>query len=206
MSVPLRRFLLVPFALLGVLVLPRAAHAGPIVASASDCDEQVLTQPFRPWLDGSSYYLLDGGSFADGAGSWALGAGASVAPDGEPYDVTGDGGSGSLRLGADGTATSPATCVGIGHPTMRFFVRNRGFLLGHLRVAVRFEDALGGVHALPVAELLGGANWTPTLPLPVVANLLALLPGEHTAIQLRFTAEGGSWDVDDVHVDPYRKG
>ena len=42
--------------------------------------------------------------------------------------------------------------------------------------------------------------------MPVVANLLALLPGARTPIAVRFTAEGGSWLVDDVYVDPYSKG
>jgi hypothetical protein len=47
-------------------------------------------------------------------------------------------------------------------------------------------------------------SWTPTPIFPIIANLLTLLPGEHTAVAFRFTPEGtGSWRIDDVYVDPY---
>jgi hypothetical protein len=37
--------------------------------------------------------------------------------------------------------------------------------------------------------------------------LLPLLPGEHTPIQLRFTAIGtADWVIDDVYVDPRLRG
>ena len=39
----------------------------------------------------------------------------------------------------------------------------------------------------------------------VVANLLPLLPGEHTPVAFRFTALGGDWSIDDVYVDPYSR-
>jgi hypothetical protein len=207
MSVPVRRsLLLVPLVLLSVLALPRPAHAGILVSSVGSCDDQTLSRPFLPWLDLSSYYLAGDGSFVQGGRGWELAGGAHAVATGEPYDVAGDGSQGALSLGSAGSATSPSTCVGILHPTARFFVRNTGNLLGHLRVDVRFEDATGAVRQLTIAQLLGGARWSPTLPLPIVASLLPLLPGERTPIQLRFTAVGGSWDVDDVYVDPYRKG
>jgi hypothetical protein len=39
----------------------------------------------------------------------------------------------------------------------------------------------------------------------ILANLLPLLPGEHTPVAFRFTAVGGDWSVDDVWVDPYSR-
>jgi hypothetical protein len=198
--------LLASFALLALLVLPRPAHAGVLVAGATDCEDQALARPFLPWLDPASYFLVPDGSFEAGARDWALEDGAAVVAGGEPHDVSHSGALAALRLGGAGSATSPAVCVGLEHPTARLFARNTGSLLGTLRVDVKFEDAAGGVHALPVALLLGGRQWAPTLPLPLIANLLPLLPGSHTAIALRFTAQGGDWEIDDVHVDPYRKG
>jgi len=39
-----------------------------------------------------------------------------------------------------------------------------------------------------------------------VANLLPLLPNGHTPVAFRFTPiRGGSWSIDDVHVDPYQR-
>ena len=37
----------------------------------------------------------------------------------------------------------------------------------------------------------------------MVANLLPLLPGEHTPVRFRITSVGtGTWSVDDFYVDP----
>jgi len=79
--------------------------------------------------------------------------------------------------------------------------------LSPLSVEVLYEDAAGGVHSIPIGEaLLGHSSWAPTLPLPVVANLLPLLPGEHTPIAFRFSAgDGATWKLDEINVDPYRK-
>jgi hypothetical protein len=123
----------------------------------------------------------------------------------EPFFVHGAGERSALALPSGSSATSPSMCVGILHPTMRFFARNRGSLLSTLRVEVLFEDASGRIHALPIGLVLGDNKWHPTLPFPVVANLLALLPGEHTAVAFRFvpTGLGASWVIDDVYVDPY---
>ena len=49
------------------LAAPATAQAGPLVASAPNCDEQELSQPFLSWLDPASYTLDNGGSFESGA-------------------------------------------------------------------------------------------------------------------------------------------
>jgi hypothetical protein len=72
-----------------------------------------------------------------------------------------------------------------------------------LAVEVLFEDNAGNVHSLPIGVVTPGSRWSPTLPLPVLANLLPLLPNDRTAVRFRLTAIGGStWQVDDVYVDP----
>ena len=181
------------------------AQAGVLVSSASACDDTSSSQVFLPWVDVANYFLAPGGDFESGAAGWTLTGGAAVVSGNEPWNVTG-GGSSSLRLPAGSSATSPAICVGIEHPTIRFFEKSSGATLGsNLRVEVLFEDAWGNVHALTIGrETRGG--WEVTPAFVVVANLLALLPGEHTAVAFRFTPEWtGSWQIDDVHVDPYGK-
>jgi hypothetical protein len=55
---------------------------------------------------------------------------------------------------------------------------------------------------LPIGADLGGA-WHPSLPALVVANLLPLLPPDMTAVRFKFAPQlGGSWQIDDVYVDP----
>ena len=205
--------LLRPFAVLSALVgalalgAAPAADAGLLVATAPDCSSQVLTQPFLPWADPASYLLAPDGNFEAGGSGWSL-SGAAIAADNEPFYVRSAGDVASLGLAPGASATSPSMCVGILHPTLRFFARRDGSASSTLRVDVLYRDATGLGRSLTIGRVLGDDRWSPTLPMPVVANLLALLPGERTAVAFRFTAEGAeaAWRIDDVYVDPYSKG
>jgi len=186
-----------------------SANAGLLVSSALSCDDQSLSKPFTPWLDFAHYTPVAGGDFESSAAGWSLSGGASVANGNEPFQVSGPGDASSLAIPSGGSATSPTICVGIEHPTVRFFAkRNSGGLLGlsTLRVDVLFDNELGHTSSLPIGVVTGSSNWLPTLPMTVVANLLALLPGEHTPVAFRFTPMlGGHWSIDDVQVDPYMR-
>jgi hypothetical protein len=193
------------FASLAALaVLAPVASAGPLVASAPDCSSGG-DQVFAPWLDPSNYTIDQGGAFEDGAGGWSLGN-SSIVSGNESYSVHGAGESHSLGIPAGGSATSATACVGLENPSIRFFARSSGSgLFSSLRVEVLFEDAAGNVHSLPIGAVGAGGTWHPSTQMPVVVNLLPLLPGAHTPVQFRFTPMGGaSWQIDDVYVDPYR--
>jgi hypothetical protein len=188
----------------GVLALPATAVAGPLVADAPSCAAQTLSQPFLPWADVAWYTLDPGGSFESGSPSWALGEGAAVVDGNEPFLVTSANDTKSLSLPAGSSATSRALCVGIEHPDLRFFARG-GNPSAALNVEVLFEDSLGNVRAATIGAVPGGSDWIPTVPMPLVVNLLPLLPGNHTAVAFRFSSSGGDFQIDDVYVDPYRK-
>ena len=184
-------------------IAPAAARAGVLVASAGSCEQSEVSRPFLPWADIANYVPAPGGACEGGAPGWTL-AGAAVVAGNEPWKVRNAADAESLSIRAAGSATSAAMCVGIEHPTLRFFAKG-GDPLDVLRVEVLFEDALGGVHAAPIGAVPAG-SWRPTAPFPVVVNLLPLLPGEHTAVAFRFTAVGtGAWAIDDVYVDPYAR-
>lgn len=184
-----------------------AASAGVLVASAPSCDSQSLSKTFMPWLDIADYTALSGGDFENGAAGWWTNGAASVAGDNESFHVGAAGDSKSLALNANSSVTSPAICVGIEHPTLRFFAKRRttGLLaaLSTMRVDALIELADGTVLPVPIGVVTGYSNWQPTLPMAIVGNLLPLLPGERTAIAFRFTAQSGDWSIDDVWVDPY---
>lgn len=180
------------------------AKAGPLVASAPNCSNQDVTQPFLPWLDPSEYIEARGGAFEDGAAGWSLSGGAGVGAGNESFYVRDADDAGSLALPNGSSATSATECVGLEHPTLRFFAKNSGSPLGTLRVKVNFEDALGNVHSLQIGVVGGAGGWEASAPMPVVANLLPLLPGEHTPVSFEFTPQGGNWTIDDVYVDPKR--
>ena len=196
----------VSIALAALSVGAVSANAGVLVSSAPSCDGQPLFTPFVPWLDYASYTPLSGGSFESSAAGWSLNGGAAVGNGSESFNVTGGGGS-SLTIPFGGSATSPTICVGIEHPTIRFFAkRNSGGGLGAttLRVDVLFENNLGLVSSLPIGAVLPTSSWQPTLPMTVLASLLPLVPGDHTPVQFRFTPLlGGNWSIDDIFVDPY---
>src|SRR3954464_14930486 len=213
----MKRFGRARIALLGVLpgaalftAVP-AANAGLLVQSAPSCDNGAGSQVFAQFGDDNHYFLAPGGDFESGADGWTDN-GASVVGDQEPWEVGGDG-LHALNIPAGRTVTSPTICVGIEHPSMRFFAHHSGGgLLGGLStlvVTARVETSLGLVLPVPVGtitNLTNGVKWNKTPVQIVLASLLPLLPGEHTPIQFTFTALGTSdWVIDDVYVDPHAR-
>jgi hypothetical protein len=110
-------------------------------------------------------------------------------------------------LPAGSSATTGTMCVGVGHPTLRFFAkRTSGTLLNPLIVEVQFEALGGALNSLPIGVVLAGGQWQPTLPSLVVANLLPLLPDAKTPVRFKFTPRGrANWQIDDVYVDPWAR-
>jgi hypothetical protein len=184
------------------------ARAGLLVKTTTSCDSQPLERPFTRWLDPLSYTHVPNGGLEAGAGDWTLSK-AFVVTGNETFKVHGAGDSKALQLPEGSTATTRAMCVGVGHLVARFFAKSKGttlLSLSRLDVEVLFEDAGGNVRSLPIGAALPSTRWAPTLPLPVIANLLPLLPGARTPVAFRFTPRGkGSWTIDDVYVDPHRR-
>jgi hypothetical protein len=182
---------------------PASAQAGLLVASAPDCSSSDTSQPFLPWADPASYIMDPGGTFEDGAAGWSLSGGASVVSGNESYNVSGAGDSHSLGLPNGSSATSSTVCVGVEHPDLRIFARNTGNPLGTLRIDVLFEDAAGNVRSATIGLIANTGAWQPTAQMPLVVNLLPLLPGNYTPVEFRYIPQGGNWQIDDIYVDPY---
>lgn len=194
-------------ALLAMLAL---ALAAPASASAGvlpgTCPEATLAQPFLPWLDPMQYVLAPDGGFEEDAAGWKLRGGAETARGNETFYVRDDRDRRSLDLPAGGSGLSPAMCVGIERPTVRFFVRRTsGPALSALRVEVLYNGIDGELRTLALAPVTAGAAWEATAPLPIAANLMPNLSGDQAVVAFRFTAAGGAFRVDDVYVDPYMK-
>jgi hypothetical protein len=202
---PLHAGVVTALMFLALTAWARPAFAGPIVSSAPDCDEQRLSKPFLPWIDPADYTPQPGGGFEEPLDGWRLADGARVVPGNEPFDVQSRRDGASLLIPSRASVTTSSVCVGLGHPTIRLFARRTGGPpTSVLAVEVLFEDNEGDVHRLPIGGVVGGLDWAPSLPLPIVANLLPLLPEDRTAVAFRFTALRGDWQVDDLFVDPWR--
>jgi hypothetical protein len=131
-----------------------------------------------------------------------LTGGARLVAGNESFSVNSSSDRSSLSLPAGSSATSPATCITLLHPTLRFFALNSGAPTSVLTVDAIVK--LAGIRvSLPVGLLLGGSSWQPTLPLPFLTNLLAPLSG---TVSFRFAplGPGGGWRIDDVYLDPYK--
>jgi hypothetical protein len=190
-------------AMTGALAAP--ASAGILTASASDCGDETLTQPFAQFGDRANYKVVRNGSFENGTDGWTLTGRAKVVAGNEPWKVGGSNHGRSLVLPAGSSAISPVSCVGLAEPTLRFFAKkNRAPLLGvsTLAVSVYVKTSLGLVVPVPVGVVLGNGQWKPTPPMLIVANLLPLLPGDRTPVAFQFTPLLGDWQIDDVYVDP----
>jgi hypothetical protein len=188
------------------LSLTPAANAGALVDSVT-CNAMSVGQVFLPWADVAQYQQAPGGT-AESLSGWATTGDVSVANGNEPWNVAGTG-SNSIRLGSGGsTATTASMCVGVEHPTLRFFARSSSAsLFSSLRVEVLFEDLVGNIVPLQIGSVTASGSWTPTPVYVVAANLLSVLPGDETAVAFRFTPVGGaSWQIDDIHVDPWGRG
>ncbi len=188
-------------------VAASAAFSGPAfadVGAIAGCPTVPTVQAFSPWQDYADYFLApDGGFEADGAG-WDLTDGALAVEGNETYAVGGADDHRSLSLPARSSATTPRMCVGIEHRTMRFFVRGTGS--GVVHVDAVYAKGTYRETSVRLASVAAGESWAPSPAVPLIVNELAPDTGNALAVSLRFTARGeGSWQIDDVYVDPYRK-
>jgi hypothetical protein len=181
-----------------VSVAPAGADGGQL----GGCN-QPADQPFLRFLDPASYTLVPDGGFEQGGAGWQLGGGAVTVAGNEPWYASGPGTT-ALALPAGSTAVSPSFCIGLLDPTLRLFARNSAPLaLGTVVVSAEVDTA-GGSVTVPVGAIVAGARWQPTLPLPLLVDALAPLGDGTATVRLRLTAVGGSWQVDDVYVDPFK--
>jgi hypothetical protein len=189
-------------AMTGAIAAP--ANAGILTAPATDCGDESLSQPFAGFGDTSHYKVVKGGSFEGSLDGWTIMGGAKVVSGNEPWQVGGASHGKSLVLPAGSSVITPPACVGLAEPTLRFFAKKNSGLLTTLAVSVYVKTSLGLVVPVPVGVVLANGEWKATPKMLIVANLLPLLPGDRTPVAFQFTPVLGSWQIDDVYVDPMR--
>jgi hypothetical protein len=201
-------YLIRPRRLLGIATGALVAIAGlPAVAQAA-CPTTPVTHPFAQFGDSNDYSLLSGASFESGTTGWSL-TKTAVASGNESYKVRASTDAKSLVVQPTGIAVSPAFCVGIEHPSFRFFAKQASGSWATLNVKVRWKDAYGGVHDTTVGSLNGSSftSWTPTPSLALASSLPLWMSGQTIQAQIVLDPEdyGGSWAVDDIYIDPYKR-
>lgn len=181
----------------------RWARAGELLEGA-DCGYDEPSQVFAPWGDSAMYALAPQGDLSASDG-WTLNKQATVVYSADPFS----GARQSLQFAKGAEAATPAMCVNLDNPTIRFFVRDLGGNgKSQLRVEVLYEDFNGHVKHLKIAKVRAGSEWQPSVILPMYMNMLALAsPSGVTAVAFRFKAEGLQKDetlaISSLLVDPF---
>jgi len=190
------------------LALLPAAGASAALIDTSDCDGAQLTQPFSHWGDNNFYKLAPGGDFEGSLAGWTFAGGAKKVAGSESFGVTGGTGSYTVSIPAGGSVTTAPTCVNAAYPSIRFFAKSSGGLLGLLpamKVDLVYRDNLLGLIALPAGVVLPSGQWKPSAPMLTLSAVAGLVSNGEAPLSLRFTSVLGTWNVDDVFVDPHQR-
>jgi hypothetical protein len=197
-----RRFWLLVSAVASVVALavPAASAAGPSgLGLLPSCG--ATSHPFTNWGDQGSYCAFPNLGLESGRTGWALTGTTSIVSANEPWHVSGPG-THALQLAPGATALSPSLPVSLLDPWIRFFAHSRG-ANGPLHVQVRFRGLLGnltGVLNFGSLSPGGFASWQPTQD--VLSTLALPLLTSTAQVELTSQAKSGSWQVDDLYLDP----
>ena len=157
-------------------------------------------QPFAQFGDYNDYFAFANNGFESGATGWKV-QDAFAGTGNEPWSVNG-GGSSSLTIAPGGSAASPKVCTALNAPGWRMFARSNG-ANGPLQAQVVFYGLLGNITGiLNVATFnpSGYGTWEPSGDIPSILSLPLLTYSAQ--LRLTSTATSGTWQVDDVFVDP----
>jgi len=197
-------------AALGLLAFAGTASAkepDTTTESRATCVTPLIEQPFLSFKDQRDYVLAPGGSFEDSSlAGWSLEGGASVAAGNEPFNLRGLSDNNSLVLPAGASATSPTMCVDLNWPTLRFVARQMGEKDAELEVEVLYpeaEEKHATWHGAKKFKAKRRDGWRPTDDVKLSPNRGGKFAGGRP-IALRFTntSDQGSWQIDNVYVDP----
>lgn len=180
----------------------QTTKAGTLAGQAV-CGLGPPTQVFLPWSDSDAYALAPGGNIASTSG-WSLRDVAAAASH-DPYS----GSAGSLVFAnGDSEAVTPAMCVNLDDPTLRFFLDDQGGSgSSSLEVSVVFTDPQGNERSLSLARLTPGASWQPSPAIPIAVGFLATASASGTTpvafdFRVHGLQRGETLSVDGIFVDP----
>ncbi len=181
----------------------RWARAGDLLTSA-DCGYGEAAPVFAAWGDSAGYSLAPQGDLSTSVG-WTLNKQATVVTGGDSFSGAGQ----SLQLAKGAEVATPAMCVNLDNPTIRFFVKDVGGNgKANLKVDVLYEDFNGHVKHLTIAKLRAGSEWQPSAIVPIYMNMLAQASASGvTAVAFQFKAEGlqkeETVSISSIYVDPF---
>jgi hypothetical protein len=207
------------------LATATAALAVPALASAAACPEQPTTKAFSAYGDTADYALAPAGNFENGSTGWTLKNSTVVSGQGTLLGIATNvlsgvlGGKKSLSIGSNflpgtATVTSPPFCVDSSHPYFRYMLKANG-AVNTLTTSIKYTTSNGSIKTTVVPSLskttLLPSQWKPSALNPLALNIPLLQnDGQSATVQLVFTstfsALGAGYQIDNVLIDPYRRG
>jgi hypothetical protein len=159
------------------------------------------THPFVPWSDSGAYCAFPNLGFESGTAGWTLKGTTSVVGANEPWHVSGPG-THALQLGPGASALSAPLPINLLDPWLRFFAHSAG-ANGSLHVQVLFRGLTGNLTGLLNFGNLSSGSYASWQPTQKVLSALALPLLTSTAqVEVTSQAKSGSWQVDDLYLDP----
>ena len=162
--------------------------------------------PFGAWGDRGSYFALPNSGFENGTSGWTLAGGARVVPGNETSYIGSKGDRSSLSLPSGASAQSDPACFQVTDQTVRLMVKTPFGRGAQLKVdAYVLTQTPGGVNIRTVSTQVDAqpGGWKPSQPVTFSLGQSQMLAPTAT-VRFTFTALGGSWQIDDVYVDPFK--
>lgn len=159
-------------------------------------------QAFSLFGDQDWYALVSQGDF-ETMPTWSKGGNVTLAASSDPFALTGTMGESSLRLRSGGWVRTPLMCVNLQTPHLRFVANASG--AGELDVDVRLVGCPGRFISRSRSSLSPSdhSGWEPSAKIDL--NTSCLGPGRSGIVDVRFRSQG-DWLIDDVMIDPYKRG
>lgn len=173
------------------------AHAA--TSTLTVCGIRTTSTSLSGFGDTAQYFPAPSGTFELGALGWWT-TNAQVVSAQEPWSVAGRG-SRALQLNPGGTAQSSLDCNTKGENAARFFYRSPGLAGSQLHVTVETLGAAGALSSQNYTISGGSTAWalSPSIAIPN-GRLLSL-----QFVRFTFATTGpGSWQLDDLLVDPWK--
>jgi hypothetical protein len=134
--------------------------------------------------------------------TWSRSGSVARVAGNEPFMLAGAGHSSSLRLRKGGSVTTPLVCVSRELPHLRFVAKASGS--GQLDAEVRvYENGKVTDSSSGSVSPADHAMWAPSRILDLKVDRLQ--PGQTGSVTVTFRSQG-DWLLDDVLIDPYRRG
>jgi hypothetical protein len=169
-------------------------------SAAQACSYPDAEQVFAAWQDEGYYQLAPDGGLEEGGNGWTLEGGAELVAGNEDEYLNSPDDATSLAIPFGGVAISPRVCVDAETPTFRLMALNAGSIASKLRVTVTYE--LPSEVKTTEADVRAEEEWEPTKP-------LRLEVGDEVERVARISFaprdDKGTWQVDDLYIDPFAR-